>query len=92
MEEDIIASEGDSVSNGMFFPVNSHTDSKVIRCNNRIKTGSNSKVGKNVWRSIVRLRVVSGMEESDCINMVEDLEKRNKLAEESKKELLPKSP
>lgn len=92
MEEENIVSEGDSVSNGTLFLVKSHTYSEVIRCNNRIKFVSKSEVGRNVWRFIVRLGVVSGMEDRDSIKILEDMERMDRLEEKGKKELHSKLP
>lgn len=70
--------EGDNISNGMF-PCLSHTDSEVMRCNNKILNPSKSEVGRKIWNSIARLGVVSGVDGISSINLVEDMERRDKL-------------
>lgn len=66
--------EDDSISNGMFTHCFSHTGSEVIRCNHKLLAPSNSEDGGKVWKSIARLGVSFGGNESAGIEKVERME------------------
>lgn len=76
----------DSISNGMFTPCNSLTDSEVMRCNSRILKATNSEVGRKIWDSVLKLGVVSGEEEGACIKRLEEMELRDKEGSKGKRD------
>lgn len=79
--------DADTVSapTGNFFPFTSHTDSVVLRCNNRLVKPVKSEVGQRLWKTITNLGVAGGAEVGTCIKLVEDMENRDSVGMKGKK-------
>lgn len=67
-----------SVHNGTSLLCPSHTDSKIMRFRSRFRNFTKSEVGRKIWKSIARLRVVSGVDDNSRINLVDAMESRDK--------------
>ncbi|XP_058777078.1 uncharacterized protein LOC131651429 [Vicia villosa] len=64
----------------------SPSDSEVIRCNDRAGRNSLSNVGGNLWKSIKRLGVSSGVDDVTNEEALKVMEKRDRLGLKGKKE------
>lgn len=69
-------SNEDQISNGMFNPCLSHTDSEVTRCNHRLLGPAKSEVGRKIRNSTSRLGVTVSGNDSVGIEKVKRLEQR----------------